>query len=248
MERILIIDDDEFIRKLLSIKLSRYNYDPTSVSTLKEAEREFQTHTFSFAVVDLNLPGEGQGASIRWCENHNIPLVVLSGSSQESVYTFLEQTKVLGYIDKTDPEAIPTLALYLETARWIHQQQALVVNSSRVQAGFYTSLLSDLFQTCHQASTAQRARELLEKQTFALILVNRTLPDIPGEELLMRIHQEREESHSPVLILTTSNEEYIPENHPWKELVLFKSEPVVLIKNRILHRMALQREEAIRRG
>jgi len=55
--RILIVDDEEEIRALLSDILTREGYRCRSCSTAEEAWRELRAHSYSLAMIDIRLPG-----------------------------------------------------------------------------------------------------------------------------------------------------------------------------------------------
>lgn len=56
---ILVVDDEESIRKLLKSRLEREGYSVVTASSAEEAEREFATgKPFSTVVTDLKMPGK----------------------------------------------------------------------------------------------------------------------------------------------------------------------------------------------
>ena len=56
---VLVVDDEESIRKLLKSRLEREGYDVVSAASAEEAEREFASgKTFSTVVTDLKMPGK----------------------------------------------------------------------------------------------------------------------------------------------------------------------------------------------
>jgi CheY-like chemotaxis protein len=81
--RILIVDDDSALRKLMAGYLSRLGYQTVSCGTAEEALSlvENEPAMYSLALVDLNMPGmrgEELTRRIRQC-NAPIHLIVASG-------------------------------------------------------------------------------------------------------------------------------------------------------------------------
>lgn len=56
-DRILIVDDEEDIRSLLSDILTQEGYRCRSSSTAEDAWQELRAHTYSLAMIDIRLPG-----------------------------------------------------------------------------------------------------------------------------------------------------------------------------------------------
>jgi DNA-binding NtrC family response regulator len=56
-ERILIVDDEEGLRRFLSILLSKEGYDVTAVSSGTEALEKFEKHVYDAVITDIKMPG-----------------------------------------------------------------------------------------------------------------------------------------------------------------------------------------------
>lgn len=79
MSRILIIDDDKEINKLIFDVLTNNNYDPYSVFSGEEALKEINNREYDLIILDLMLPnksGEEVLEEIR--RNCSIPIIVIS--------------------------------------------------------------------------------------------------------------------------------------------------------------------------
>ncbi|MHB8286961.1 MAG: response regulator transcription factor [Caulobacteraceae bacterium] len=61
--RILVVEDDEEIRKLIIAQLQREPYDVSSASTVSEAEDGIAQESIDLIVLDLNLP-DGDGLAL----------------------------------------------------------------------------------------------------------------------------------------------------------------------------------------
>jgi len=56
-ERILIVDDEEGLRRVLSIMLSKEGYDVTSVSSAPDAIRAIEKDVYDVVISDIKMPG-----------------------------------------------------------------------------------------------------------------------------------------------------------------------------------------------
>ncbi len=55
--RILIVEDDESLRKVMNVQLEREGYETTSASTAEEAISILEKHSPNLVITDLHLPG-----------------------------------------------------------------------------------------------------------------------------------------------------------------------------------------------
>src|SRR5260370_35440371 len=55
--RILIVEDDESLRKGMNVQLEREGYETTSASTAEAAISILETHSPNLVITDLHLPG-----------------------------------------------------------------------------------------------------------------------------------------------------------------------------------------------
>jgi len=85
--RILIVDDDPPLRKVMTTYLSRLGYEVVSCDSAEEAWALVQAEPsgYSLAVVDLNMPGmRGEELAERVLDsNEAIHLIVASGYPEE---------------------------------------------------------------------------------------------------------------------------------------------------------------------
>jgi DNA-binding NtrC family response regulator len=56
-ERILVVDDEEGLRRLLSILLTKEGYDVTTAASAPEALQKFEKEVFDAVITDIKMPG-----------------------------------------------------------------------------------------------------------------------------------------------------------------------------------------------
>ncbi|MCD6288062.1 MAG: sigma-54-dependent Fis family transcriptional regulator [Candidatus Hydrogenedentes bacterium] len=61
MPQILVVDDEESMRKLLSIMLERDGYRPVTAGTLESAKKLLKEHSFDVVITDLQLGNDKNG-------------------------------------------------------------------------------------------------------------------------------------------------------------------------------------------
>lgn len=90
MKRILIVEDDMTMNKMLSNILLTEGYKVTSAYTVKEAQHCFQTGGYDLAILDINLP-DGSGYEV--CkvikEKSSTAVIFLTVNDLEQDITFM---------------------------------------------------------------------------------------------------------------------------------------------------------------
>lgn len=85
-EKILIVDDDERLRRLLERFLTEQGYRVRSVENAEQMDRMLARELFNLVVLDLMMPGEdGLSVCRRLRENNNqVPIIMLTAKGDEA--------------------------------------------------------------------------------------------------------------------------------------------------------------------
>jgi two-component system phosphate regulon response regulator OmpR len=85
-EKILIVDDDPGLRRLLERFLDEQGYRVRTVENVEQMDRLLARELFQLVVLDLMLPGEdGLSACKRLREaNNQVPIIMLTAKGDES--------------------------------------------------------------------------------------------------------------------------------------------------------------------
>jgi len=88
-ESLLIVDDDAFVRQLLSDLAKEAGFVPHAVASIDEAEERVATVTFAGALLDITLKGEDGDQLCRWLrvqeKTWNLPILMVTGLEQPDV-------------------------------------------------------------------------------------------------------------------------------------------------------------------
>lgn len=106
-KRVLIVDDEEGIRDLLSRTLALAEYDVQAVSDGISALHHLKENGFSLVIADLRMPGMDGLTLIREVKqiNPQLPIIIITGFSSESSAIEAVNLGVAGYLTK--PVGIP---------------------------------------------------------------------------------------------------------------------------------------------
>ena len=84
-QSILVVDDDDALRKLLIDYLTGHGLSVTGVGTATEAVQAVARQDYSLVLLDLNLPdGDGIDLARRWRAEANIAIICLTGRLEEA--------------------------------------------------------------------------------------------------------------------------------------------------------------------
>jgi len=84
-QAILVVDDDDALRKLLIDYLTGHGLSVTGVGTATEALQAVSNKAYSLVLLDLNLPdGDGIDLARKWRAEANISIICLTGRLEEA--------------------------------------------------------------------------------------------------------------------------------------------------------------------
>ena len=145
MNRILILEDEDVIRKQLSRLLERHNYEVTGVSNLEEAI-ELYPESFDVILADIRLPGRSGNEILNYSEQ--VPVIMMT--SYASVRSAVDSMKIgaAEYISKPfdHDELLKTIARSLRETRVSRQNAAMRKDLDRLYADKETKSLNEEMQ------------------------------------------------------------------------------------------------------
>ena len=100
---ILIMDDEEFVREILTEILNNFGYEVTTVNDGQQVLEKYQQQDFSLVILDLTIPGDlGGKETIKLLREFDpqVKAVVSSGYSNDPVVAEYEKYGFCGYLNK----------------------------------------------------------------------------------------------------------------------------------------------------
>ena len=104
MKRILIIEDEKPLAKVLGLKLIRNGYQVTTVENGEQGLHELDTHKFDLLILDIMTHKVGGFAVLEEmsAKNINVPVIVVSNLSQHEDIKKAKSLGVKDYYVKAD--------------------------------------------------------------------------------------------------------------------------------------------------
>lgn len=203
LPRLLVVDDDEPARRLLSTLLARQGFEVVEASDGVEAlEWLEKAGSFVAMVLDLMMPrldGRGVVEQVR-TRYPDLPVVVCTAASP-SAYAGLDSTVVRAVIRK--PFEIDEL---ITTVVTVAGKKPPSVKVLIVDDDFRARYVMRAFIGPAEISEAERGLDtfaIIRRSRPDVILLDLMLPDTSGEDLLRQLRTDPETTDIPVIVVTS---------------------------------------------
>ena len=228
VRRLLIVEDDNDLRRNLELLLGRDQLQIAAVGTLAAAVEQLSTVTFDCMVMDLSLPdGSGYDLLEHMAGNDDVgfpPVIVYTGRalSREEEQRLRRYSKSIIIKGARSPERLldeVTLFLHSVEANLPSDQQRLLREARRrdtvldgrtvllaeddVRNIFaLSSVLEPLGVTLEIARNGQEAVDRLAQREVDLVLMDIMMPEKDGLQAMREIRAQRHLQDLPIIALT----------------------------------------------
>lgn len=249
---ILVIEDSDTSRKVISLVLSRSGYRIVEATTGKEGLQRLASSEMDLVLLDVMLPDMDGYQVLSEIRNNSetaeVPVVMLTGrrdgsdkvkglaaGANEYLTKPFDPAKLLGVLGQyakpqkavapavQPPSPVAPAAEQSPVARNIpaalHNTAPagkmqdepvkpaggatiLVVEDSPTTRKVVTMVLQRKGFTCHEAPSGQQALELMEKESYDLVMLDAMLPDMTGYDILLQLKKRGRLETLPVVMLT----------------------------------------------
>ncbi|MEO8242438.1 MAG: response regulator [bacterium] len=230
--RILIVDDNETNRKILSRQAEIWSMIPTAVASPAEAITVLNDKRFDVAILDMHMPdmnGVQLATHIRsQTALANLPLILLSslGQSAEHDQDALKQAGFADVLAKpVKPSALLNALMTIASGEPVRVLQRKVTQKNQFDDSFAQEipariLLADDHPTNQKlgrmilkrlgyaadiAASGVEVLQALDRQPYDLILMDIEMPEMDGVTATRRIHELYPAEARPKIIAVTAN-------------------------------------------
>lgn len=201
---LLVIEDDVAFAKILFDLSHELNFQCLIAHTAGEALQLAKRYLPSAVILDVGLP-DNSGLSVldrlkQDARTRHIPVHVVSGSDYAQTALSLG---AVGYMLKpVKREELSDVLKGFEARFSHHMRRVLIVEDDAVQLDAVGKLLKSQDVETVGARTAAECLDLLKGSTFDCMVLDLTLPDATGYQLLETISREDAYSFPPVIVYT----------------------------------------------
>ena len=200
--RVLVLEDEPDIAKLLTLMLEQQDFLVTTCGTAAQAKMILQTEKFDVMTVDIRLPDQDGLSLIRELrgneQTRELPIVIVSAEADiANENNVTSSLRVIDWIEKP----IDQVRLFNSINSAVHEKPAkiLYIEDDADLTQMMSTLLGDNI-TVVSAETVNQAKFLLEAERFDLVILDIGLPDGTGLDLLPLLQNQL--SLTPVIIFS----------------------------------------------
>lgn len=190
MNRILLLEDEDIIRKQIMLLLERNNYEVTGASNVEEAV-SYYPESFDVILADIRLPGRDGNQILDYVEQ--VPVIMMT--SYASVRSAVESMKLgaADYISKPfdHDELLLTIERSLRENRMSAQNAAMRRDLNRLYPQIEVDSLNPIMQ-----KTLASLKNITSEDLFVYLQGERGT----GKELLARLCHGQSERHRGPLV------------------------------------------------
>lgn len=192
--RVLVVEDSlSFSSIVKEVIQQHHGFDVDVAADFLETRQLLEEHADDYfvATVDLNLPDAPNGEAVDFVIKHQIPTVVFTGSTDQSLQEDLWHKGISDYASKNDNYNLKYIAWIVKRIYANQSVEVLVVDDSLVARKHMQSLLQTQAFTVHLANSGQNALKTLEtNRDIRLVIVDCFMDEMDGFELASKIREQ----------------------------------------------------------
>src|SRR3989338_10727614 len=191
MERILVVEDNKTLAKLIAKKLSaELDFEVDVAYKLSEAKLFFKRYKYFLALVDLNLPDAPNGEIVDYALEHKNHVIVLSANIDKDFRNDMIKKNIIDYINKSGINDVNYIIQMITRLHKNQNHKILVVDDSIVFRKQMQSMLENMFYKVITVAHGEEALNILSTTPdISLVLTDYHMPVINGLELTKEIRK-----------------------------------------------------------
>lgn len=201
MRKILLIDDNKMLGKLLAKKIQNtFNYEVDIAHTMAEAIAMLNNEYF-LSFVDLCLPDAMNGEIVDVVAD-KIPAIVLTASNDINKREEFMHKNILDYIFKESDTCIDQILDAISTLSYYAKTKVILAMAKLPERNEIKKFLSQrLFKVLVAAHGEEALLYLEDNDDTKLIIADAKMPVVSGEELLAEIRTKYNDDDLGVVLL-----------------------------------------------
>lgn len=204
MAKILLIDDDKIITKLVSLSLLK------KLGAVCESAHSFEAgkalvdnnvKDYDLAIVDYNLPDAREGEMIDYAIAKGLPTLVLTASYDSDTRDQVLAKKIVDYVVKRDIKELDYLESVVRRLLNNRATKALVVDDSMVYRESMTQLLrSQLLSVFSAINGVEALRVIDQHPDIKIVITDYNMPKMDGLELVTQLRKHYKKDTMAIII------------------------------------------------
>jgi CheY-like chemotaxis protein len=208
--RILIVDDDPNLLRLMHDTLEAIGYSPISVPNGHHAIQLVKTEHIDLVIADISMPEMDGLQILQKVKEHdpNIPVLLITGVNMNNIKDRVYQYGADAFLDK--PFRISRIEELLESLLSGKKQRAkvLVVDDNEDFRSVLAAQLEELGFRVYEAADGNEALEKMSRDHIHSVIADLKMPNLNGAELAKKLKSSSPFTH----VILISGESVSPED------------------------------------
>ncbi|QPH99079.1 diguanylate cyclase [Campylobacter concisus] len=211
MERILVVDDNKALAKLIVMQMEKTIDDMTidvaySFAEAKTLISEYDKDYF-MTILDLNLPDAPNGEIVDYALSKGLSAIVLTGSIDDETRQNFINKDIVDYVYKGNMDDINYIFQMINRLSKNRQYKVLVVEDSLPFRNMIKKILTSLqFKVLAAAHGEEAMNYFADNPDINLIITDYRMPVKDGLEVLKEVRKEKDKNSLGVIVMTSPSE------------------------------------------
>ena len=211
MDRILVIEDNKTLAKLIAKKINtKLNFEVDVAYTMSEARLFVHKYNYFITLSDLNLPDAPNGEIVDFLIKKKNHVIVLSGNIDKEFREKMLKKNIIDYVTKGGVDDINYIIHTLKRLQKNQEHKILVVDDSMVFRKQMQGMLENLFFKVITVAHGEEAIGMLQTHPdISLVLTDYNMPVMDGLELTHEIRKTYTKNDLNIIALSGKADEEV---------------------------------------
>ncbi|WP_107811785.1 diguanylate cyclase [Campylobacter concisus] len=211
MERILVVDDNKALAKLIVMQMEK-TIDEMAIDvaySFAEAQMLINEHDkdYFMTILDLNLPDAPNGEIVDYALSKGLSAIVLTGSIDDETRQNFINKDIVDYVYKGNMDDINYIFQMINRLSKNRQYKVLVVEDSLPFRNMIKKILTSLqFKVLAAAHGEEAMNYFADNPDINLIITDYRMPVKDGLEVLKEARKEKDKNSLGVIVMTSPSE------------------------------------------
>jgi diguanylate cyclase (GGDEF)-like protein len=211
MDRILIVEDNKSLAKLIAKKLSSaLDMEVDVAYSMQEAKLFLVRYKYFLALLDLNLPDAPDGEVVDYVIKKGNRAIVLSGNIDKTFRAKMLKKNIIDYINKGGVDDINYIIQTIQRLKKNQNHTVMVVDDSMVFRKQMQGMLENMFFKVITVAHGEEALGMLQaKPEISLVITDYNMPLMDGLELTVEIRKTYTKDELCILAISGNEDEEV---------------------------------------
>ncbi|MDD5371815.1 MAG: diguanylate cyclase [Sulfurimonas sp.] len=209
MQRILIVEDNKTLAKLIAKKIStELDFEVDVAYSLSEVKLFLSRYSYFLTLLDINLPDAPNGEVVDYVLEKKNHAIVLSGNIDKDFRTKMLKKNIIDYVNKSGVNDVNYIIQTIKRVQKNQNHKILVVDDSVIFRKQMQSMLENMFFKVITVAHGEEALGILSTTPdISLVLTDYHMPVLNGLELTHEIRKTYTKNDLTIIVVSSDNDE-----------------------------------------